>query len=629
MCGIAGFLGPGTRENLEKMTRVLSHRGPDGEGFYMEEDVVGLGHRRLSIIDLSLGNQPMKSSSGKSVIVFNGEIYNFKALRNELEKNGFVFKTNSDTEVILNGYEKWGIEIVKKLDGMFAFALWDKQKKEIFLARDRFGKKPLYFSQFGNNFIFGSELKALEQFLGFKKEIDQNSLAKYLIYDFVPSSHSIFKNVQKLDGGHFLVANAKSFKIEKYFDPTFDYQKFVVPRKINFNQVQEIFLDLFEKAVEKRLVADVPLGVFLSGGIDSSSVAAMAQKISGQKIKTFSIGFYEKEFDESKYAREVAKKIGSEHYEKIFSFEDALNLVDKIPQIADEPLADASILPTHLLSSFARENVKVALGGDGGDELLLGYPTFSAEKIFQMMRFLPKSLIKKTIEYFTQILKVDDGYMGLDFRLRQFAKGLENKIYGHAGRRHQTWLGSFDINEAQEILGLEICRGVVWEGVFEDVLEPRLNENNFTYLSRLYLKRYLQDEVMVKVDRASMSVGLETRAPFLDTELALFLLNLPTEHKMRGFSGKYLLKSSMKKYLPTSVISRKKKGFGIPLDRWINDELRDKINDTLLSNNFIGQGLLDRRLVAKILDDHYAKKINNRKKIWNLFVLALWFESIK
>ena len=280
MCGIAGFFGPGTKEDLEKMTRALTRRGPDGEGFYMEEGAVGLGHRRLSVIDLSSGDQPMTSSSGKSVIVFNGEIYNFKELKSELEKSSFVFKTKSDTEVILNGYEKWGTEVLKKIDGMFAFALWDKKRQELFLARDRFGKKPLYFSQLAGSFIFGSELKALEQFAGFKKEIDQNSLAKYLIYDFVPSPHSIFKNTQKLDGGHFLVAGAKSFKIEKYFDPDTDYQKHAIPEKITFKKAEETFLNLFEKAVEKRLIADVPLGVFLSGGIDSSSVAAIAQNIS-------------------------------------------------------------------------------------------------------------------------------------------------------------------------------------------------------------------------------------------------------------------------------------------------------------------------------------------------------------
>jgi len=570
----------------------------------------------------------MVSRSSKSVIVFNGEIYNFKKLREELKDCGFSFNTQSDTEVILAGYEAWGHEVVNKIDGMFAFALWDKLKKELFLARDRFGKKPLYFLRSGGSFIFGSELKALEQFPGFKKEIDQNSLAKYLIYDFVPSPHSIFKNVSKLEGGHYLIVSKDSFKAEKYFDPAFDYQRPPDRQKITFNQAQKIFLNLFEEAVKKRLVSDVPFGVFLSGGIDSSSVAAIAQKIAGQKIKTFSIGFCEKDFDESIYAREVAKKIGSEHYEKIFSAKDALDLIDKIPQIADEPLADASILPTRLLSSFARENVKVALGGDGGDELLLGYPTFSAEKIFQMMRFLPKDLIKKTIKYLTQILQVDEGYMSLDFKLRQFAKGLENEIYRHSGKRHQAWLGSFDINETQKILDPEICKNVAWENIFENVLMPQLNENNFRYLSRLYLKRYLQDEVMVKVDRASMSVGLETRSPFLDTYLAMFLLNLPTEYKIKGFNGKYLLKHAMKNFLPKSVILRKKKGFGVPLDRWINNELRDKINDILTSNDFIGQGLFDRKSVTKMLDNHHAKKINNRKKIWNLFVLALWFKNL-
>ena len=325
----------------------------------------------------------------------------------------------------------------------------------------------------------------------------------------------------------------------------------------------------------------------------------------------------------------MAKKIGSEHYEKIFSVKEALDLIDKIPQIADEPLADASILPTHLLSSFARESVKVALGGDGGDELLLGYQTFSAEKIFQMMRFLPKNLFKKSIECFAQTLKVSEGYMGLDFKLRQFAKGLENEIYNHPGKRHQVWLGSFELNEIQKALNPEIYQNINRENIFEDVLAPRLNENNFTYLSRLYLKRYLQDEVMVKVDRASRSVGLETRAPFLDTDLAMFLLSLPTQYKIQGFNGKRLLKHAMKDILPKSIIHRKKKGFGIPLDRWINNELRDKINDTLMSNDFIGQGLFDRKFVAEMLDNHHTKKINNRKKIWNLFVLALWFKSIK
>lgn len=629
MCGIAGFLGAGSRQDLEAMTRTLAHRGPDGEGFFWNDEV-GLGHRRLSIIDLVSGAQPMESPSGESVIVFNGEIYNFLSLRKELQDKGVKFRTASDTEVILAGYEMWGHDVLRKLDGMFAFALWDKNRHELFLARDRFGKKPLYWAQQGKVFLFGSELKALHTFSGFFTRINHQALAKYLFYDFVPSPDGIFEGVKKLDGGHFLVAGHQGIKIEKYFD----LEKNVTNPEIFFGKgalqnPQETFLKLFHDAVEKRLISDVPLGVFLSGGIDSSAVAAMAQKISGTRVKTFSIGFSEKEFDESRWARLVARRIGSEHYEKIFSLEDALNVVDKIPLMADEPLADASLLPTYLLSQFARQHVTVALGGDGGDELFLGYPTFGAEKLFAALSFLPASASKKILGTMQSILPVGEGYMGLDLLLGQFRKGLSGSVQKNIGARHEAWLGAFGVEEAQSILSEDFSRSINWANILEDVLPISSQENKYRYLSRLYLKRYLQDEVLVKVDRASMAVGLETRAPFLDTKLAQFVLDLDTKYKLRGFSGKRLLRQAMRDMVPQEVIGRKKKGFGVPLDRWLRRELRGPVTDALLSKDFTDAGIFRHEAIEKILQEHFERKANHRKKIWNLFVLALWLKSIK
>lgn len=419
MCGIAGFAGTGDEATLGAMAARLKHRGPDASGTWIsEKGRAGLAHTRLSIIDLSLAaKQPMESADGRYHIAFNGEIYNFAELRKELAS--YPFKTHSDTEVILAAYAAWGAEGFERLRGMFAFAIYDSRAQELILARDRLGKKPLYWSKTASGFIFGSELKALRAHPGCPREIDLRSAAHYFAREYVPTPRSIYKDIRKLEPASYLRLKEGVVTIKPYWNPS-------APAESMSEAEALARLDaLLTEATRERMVSDVPLGVFLSGGIDSSTVAYFASKASAQKIKTFSIGFSEKSFDESAQARLVAKRLGTEHYEKVLDGTEALALVGRLPQVLDEPMADASILPTLLLSQFTREHVTVALGGDGADELLLGYPTFKAERYAQAYGRVPRS-VRSALRAASDLLPHSLGYMSLGFKTRKFTHDFSN-----------------------------------------------------------------------------------------------------------------------------------------------------------------------------------------------------------
>ncbi|MCF7835507.1 MAG: asparagine synthase (glutamine-hydrolyzing) [Candidatus Marinimicrobia bacterium] len=616
MCGITGFTGKQYEGVIANMNGALTHRGPDDEGFFVCDDV-SLGMRRLSIIDVGGGQQPVFNEHKSVVVVFNGEIYNFSEIKKRLLKNGHKFATNSDTEVIAHLYEEKGEGFVEFLNGMFAIALWDKKKKKLILTRDRLGEKPLYYFLKNKEIIFGSELKALFEHPSFIKDLDLQSLSKYLIYEYVPSPHTIFKNVYKLGPGEILIFSRGEFSVGKYWDA-----KFNAGSSSDFKKDLTNLGEKINSAVKSRMVSDVPLGVFLSGGLDSSIISYYAQKNSKEKIKTFSIGFSDKSFDESEYARQVANFLGTDHYEKILTSKDCLDLIPQISDFLDEPMADASIVPTFLLSKLTKEKVTVALSGDGGDELFMGYPTFQAQKLAKIYEKIPTSLRSKMIEPVIRKLPTSLNNISFDFKLKKFISGL-----GYiGGYRNQIWLGSFFPNELKQILSQDAFENFNY---FEDIdnhLENVRQESLENKLIYLYLKNYLQDDILVKTDRASMATSLESRAPLLDHDLVEFVNSLSHEYKLHGWKTKYILKELMKDKLPKNIVCRKKKGFGIPVAKWIRDDLKDFTLDLFEEDKIKEQGIFNYSFIKQLLDEHFSGKKDNRKKLWTLMIFQMWYK---
>lgn len=619
MCGIAGFAGEGNRQVLEKMAQALAHRGPDDSGTFFAH-AVGFAHTRLSVIDLSpFGHQPMESASGSTVIIFNGEIYNFKELRAEIERIGkYTFLSNSDTEVILALYEEIGEEVFSRLDGMFAIALYDKKEEKVFLVRDRLGKKPLYWGMVRNTLLFGSEIKALMCHDSWKGDIDLESLNSYIACEYVPTPQSIFKGIYKLQPASYLVwRNSQVEKIVEFWKPEKSQRHPSLEEAANKLDV------LLEKSVTERLIADVPLGIFLSGGLDSSTVAYYAKQGSTSKVQTFSVGFENQSFDESHKALEVARFLGTDHHTEIFSVRQSLELIPKIFSLLDEPLADPSILPTHLLSLFTRKHVTVALGGDGADELFAGYQTFQAEALFKQYQKLPNILKRNILEPLIKKIPVSHSYMSLDFRLKKFLEGTE------AGDkyRHQHWLNAFSDEERLSLFSPDV-RGEISKKnpyAFVDQYWNTSSQTDFYQkLLFVYLRTYLMDQVMVKVDRASMAHALEVRSPFLDYHVVDYMSSLPYEFKFRNFSGKYLLRELMKNKLPRSIVYRKKQGFSVPIGIWLKKELRPLCEELLSKDSIQKIKLFDPQTIEILKKEHFAGIRDNRKKLWTLMVFVLW-----
>jgi asparagine synthase (glutamine-hydrolysing) len=608
---------PVDREALVRMTRVLHHRGPDDEGFYVAEHddgmAVGLGFRRLSIIDLETGNQPITNEDGSVQLVFNGEIYNFHELRHELEGRGHRFATSTDTEVIVHLYEDDGPSCVERLNGMFAFALWDETRRELLLGRDRLGKKPLYYTEVPGGLLFASELKSLLQHPRCPRELDFGGLSRYLALEYVPTPHSIYQGVQKLPAGHVLRWSAGRFSIEQYWDLSFAEGSEV---RDEGDYVDELRGHL-EQAVRRRLVSDVPLGAFLSGGIDSSSIVAMmVEALPAGSVKTFTIGFGERSFDESEHARRVADHFGTEHHEEIFTPAVLLDVLPDVVEILDEPFADPSVLPTYLLSRYTRGYVTVALGGDGCDELLAGYPTFPAERVAQRY-WIPRFLHERAVVPLVERIPVSTANFSFDFRLKRFLRGATSP----ADVRHPIWLGSFTPEEQESLLSrtpvdpFDIHRRQFANAPTRDWLERSIY---------VYLKTYLQDDILVKVDRASMACSLEVRAPFLDVDLVEFLGRVPPRLKLRRLETKHLLKRAMAERLPPGITDRKKKGFGIPVAEWFKRELRESLQDELSPARIKRQGIFDPAAIDRLISEHMTGRRDHRKQLWTLFMFQLW-----
>ena len=607
------------------MGRALAHRGPDDEGEMILNTgamSAGLGHKRLSIIDLSTaGKQPMANEDETVWVSLNGEIYNYQELRKELEDKGHRFRSHSDTEVIVHLYEERGACCLDALNGMFAFALWDGRNNSLFLARDRVGKKPLHYCIAEGQIIFASEIKALLQHPRVSRDIDLRALSKYLSYEYIPAPDTIFRSIKKLEPGHFLLYTNRESRSARYWDIPLEDDP---PENRSEAQYTEELRDLLERSVRRRLVADVPVGLFVSGGLDSGIVAALAAKVKDQ-LQCFSIGFDEPSFDESAYAKQVAASLGVKHHLKVFSAQEMLRLVPKLPQILDEPLADPSILPLYLLSSFAAERMKVVLSGDGGDELFAGYQTFQAHKLMHYYHALP-GFVRNSLKKFSSHLPVSHGYLSADYKIKQFLKGdgvcAESRFF--------VWRGAFHGEEKNELLRAEIRRELEHHDCYEDidryVQESGLSKEleRILYLS---MKLYLQDNNLVTVDRASMANGLEVRCPLLDQDVVEFVCRLPAKYKLNGLRTKYLLKRAAGGLLPRRVIYRQKKGFAIPLAQWLNTELKDFMLEYLSEERIRKQGIFNFPYVKRLIDEQLAKTIDHRESLWTLLVFQSWYDS--
>jgi len=603
----------------------LAHRGPDdGDERITISDAgcVALGHKRLSIIDLSpAGRQPMANEDQSVWLTLNGEIYNYQELRQELEAKGHRFRSHSDSEVVVHLYEESGADCLAKLNGMFAFALWDSKQKSLLLARDRIGKKPLHYCLTAEGVIFASEIKALLQHPAVNRDLNLRGLSKYLNYEYVPAPDTIFRSIKKLEPGHYLIYSKHHSRIARYWDIPLQNNQATSRSEEDCTEELRALLNL---SVRRRLVADVPVGLFVSGGLDSGIVAAFAANAKSE-LDCFSIGFDEPSFDESVYSKTIAASLGIRHHVKMFTGRDMLQLLEQLPRLLDEPLADPSVFPLYLLSQFAARHLKVVLSGDGGDELFAGYQTFQADKLMRYYSALPR-FVKNSIRRLSQHLPVSHDYLSADYKIKQFLKadGVPPEI------RFFLWRGAFSPADKCALLAPEIRAELGNYDSYEDISryvdesELGIGVERLLYLC---MKLYLQDNNLVTVDRASMANGLEVRCPLLDQDLIEFVARLPTKYKLKGFQPKYLLKKAAEGFLPDTIIYRQKKGFGIPLAKWLGTDLKDFMLDHLNEATVRRQGIFDYAYIKRLVDEQFSKTKDHRELLWTLIVFQSWYEE--
>ncbi|MGV8124485.1 MAG: asparagine synthase (glutamine-hydrolyzing) [Candidatus Xenobiia bacterium LiM19] len=636
MCGIAGFYHYGdivstiSEESLKSMGDALAHRGPDDEGLFID-GTVGLAHRRLSILDLSLrGHQPMADSSGRFWIVYNGEIYNFRDIRHELDKKGHIFSSNSDTEVILTAYREWGPGCLTRFIGMFAFALWDREERILFIARDRLGVKPLFYYHHNGRFAFASELKALMKYPSLAREIDMQSLFEYFVFQYVPEPRGIFRHTFKVLPGHYLTVSAGGVREESYWD-IFPVNKDTEIR--TENEYRKRLEELLDDSMRLRQVSDVPVGVLLSGGIDSTVAAAFMQAQNSNPIKTFTIGFEEQYYNEAPYARKVAQYLGTEHFELYVTPQHAFEVIEKLPDLYDEPYSDSSAIPTCLVSGLARQHVKVCLSGDGGDELFCGYNRYEAMKRMSSLAALPFSReISRLLSRAPRpVMSVMERSAELLLRKRlktRMSPGrLREALHSLSRHSQMSYLALVKIwgaDEARRLTGIPdpSLRDTLFCKTLSDALEIGEPE----CYSLVDIKTYLVGDILTKVDRASMAWGLEAREPLLDHRLVEFAVKLPFSLKSRQGRQKYLLKEVLYERVPQSLLERPKQGFGIPVSQWLSNELKHLLLQYLDPVRIKREGILEPSLISESLRQHFDGVRDHGYRLYNLLMFEMWYE---
>ena len=631
MCGICGWIelssGNGfspARSTLGSMSATIEHRGPDDWGSAYFKDAA-IAMTRLSIIDLERGHQPMANDREDCWIVFNGEIYNFLDLRKELQAEGYRFKTHSDTEVVLRAYEEWGDNCLNRLRGMFALAIYDSRSanngsadcggktSRVLLARDRIGKKPLYYYRDENRIIFGSEIKAILAHPSVQGDVHHSILPLYLTYGYVPAPYTFFKNIYELPPGHKLVVQHCEVAIEQYWKlPPQD-----VGIELSEKQYVERLRELFEDAVKVRLVSDVPLGAFLSGGVDSAAVVAFMTRIMKQPVKTFAIGFTDDpSFNELEYARIVAKESRSDHHEFLVS-PDAIDLVPRLVWHYDQPFADSSAVPEFLVAQMTREHVKVALTGDGGDELFAGYERFAAARIAESYRRMPR-LLQRAIKQFLGMVPESTTYRSFGRRARRFVDSAALPL----SERYLRWVGMFSSDLISDLLvDISDCNPVAH---FQAYFDSEHENDLIGQLLSVNMKSYLPGDLLVKTDRMTMANSLEARCPFLDQQLLEFTAGIPSKLKLKGMTTKYILKRALRGIVPDEIIHRKKHGFGVPVGRWFRTSLKRYLHETLLSPEALQRGYFHESSLRRLIEEHQSGKRDHGHRLWALLTLEIW-----
>ncbi|MBI5592232.1 MAG: asparagine synthase (glutamine-hydrolyzing) [Deltaproteobacteria bacterium] len=644
MCGVVGFFTQKHFESFHRSlpgaTASLAHRGPDDFGIYADASAgVGLGHRRLSILDLSpSGHQPMASDDSKVSIVFNGEVYNFKVLRKELEKAGHQFRSDSDTEVILKAYLEWGTACLGRFIGMFALAIWDGRSRRLFLARDQMGIKPLYYYYHDGSLIFASELKGILAFREIPKALDTGAVSLFLHYQYIPSPRTIYQHIFKLLPGHFLICDSETFSIRPWAEtPNASSRRPSFPSGISggesacLDQLQEILT----RVISDQMVSDVPLGALLSGGIDSSLVAAIMQQVGSRPVRTFSIGFGESEFNEAPWAARVASCLGTSHTELYVTSKDALSAIPRLPEIYDEPFADASAIPSFLVSQLTRSHVTVALSGDGGDEQFCGYTRYWATRAMASgFQRLPESLrawLYKTLS------RVPAAFAGNLYNRLQFVLPSAFRSANFPDK-WQKLIAQMNHADLQSLYRISVC---LWDrerierltgrfpesSRFEQAFDRTMDWPDLSRLMWVDQQTYLTDAMLVKVDRASMAAGLEIRVPLLDQRVVEFASKIPEDFLFQGGKGKHILRGLLSRYIPAALFERPKMGFAIPVSRWLRGELKPMLLDYLDEGRLKREGLFDTSLVAATVSDHLSGRANHPHRLWALLMWEMWREK--
>lgn len=626
MCGLAGFIRSSSlpdrdshRSWLEKMGEVIVHRGPDAGSVYLDEHV-GLVHRRLSILDLSdAGTQPMHSASGRYVIAFNGEIYNFLEIRERLEREGAQFNTQTDTEVLLALYEREGEACLDHLNGMFAFAIWDKQAQELFLARDRLGKKPLYFFHQGSQLAFASEIKSLLQLPIVPKQVRHDAVKDYFAYQYVPESKSIFKNIHKVMPGHWVKVAGDRLQSRQYWDVSFNSQE-----SRSLEQTQSELYDLIDDAVRLRMISDVPLGAFLSGGVDSSAIVGLMANQSSQPVTTCSIGFDSERFDEVVFARQVAEQFKTDHHEFTVR-ENVVGNLENIARFFDEPFADPSFVPTYFVSQLARQKVTVALAGDGGDENFAGYSKYYTDSVENRLRNLFPSVLRRSL--FPSLARI---------------AGMVNQTHA---RKAQSLLSTLALNPDTAFFVTNcFFRQSLWDDIAQGELARETSDYNPAEITQDYyrsapaddhvsrilytdIKTYLPGDILVKVDRMSMANSLETRAPLLDYRVVEYAAGIPSNLKLNGAEKKFVLKKTFSDLLTDDILYRKKMGFSVPLAEWLRSEIRDVAQGVFESDRGGLSQCFDMHAVRKLWQGHLKGDAHHTQELWSMLAYELWWRN--